>query len=223
LETRKLYQQIADQIRDLIRSGNFPAGARLPSERELALQLGVSRPSLREGLIALELEGVVEIKVGSGVYVSTERPITDPVVSYMGESPSELMEARIAIEGTIVLLAAARISDQALADIDHVLLDMEHAVGAGKNPVEHDRGFHMLIAAQCGNAVLEHIVARLFDERHSPLSTRLQDRFGSPETWLLALREHQDVLGALKKRDVLLAQALMRYHLEASRKRWVDS
>ncbi|TCP75710.1 GntR family transcriptional regulator [Rhizobium sp. PP-CC-2G-626] len=222
METKKLYQQIADQIRELILSGGFLAGMRLPSERDLALQLGVSRPSLREGLIALELEGVVEIKVGSGVYVLAERSTIPSVASFMGESPSELMEARIAIEGTIVLLAAARITDTAVVQIDHVLSDMGDAIAAGRNPVEYDRNFHMLIAAQCGNAVLEHIVANLFDERHSPLSTRIQDRFGSPETWLLALREHRDILAALKRRDILLAQALMRSHLEASRQRWVD-
>src|SRR6476661_3002155 len=69
VDNRRLYQQIADQIRTLIREGNFPVGSRLPPERDLAQQLGVSRPSVREALIALEVEGYVEVRVGSGVYV----------------------------------------------------------------------------------------------------------------------------------------------------------
>src|SRR5664279_2517815 len=69
IEPRRLYRQIADQIRTLIRSGEFPAGARLPPERDLAKQLGVSRPSVREALIALEVEGLVEVRIGSGIYI----------------------------------------------------------------------------------------------------------------------------------------------------------
>jgi len=70
VESRRLYQQIADQIRDMIERGGFDAGTRLPPERDLAQQLGVSRPSLREALIALDVEGRVEVRSGSGVFVS---------------------------------------------------------------------------------------------------------------------------------------------------------
>ena len=69
IEPRRLYRQIADQIRALIKSGEFTAGARLPPERDLAKQLGVSRPSVREALIALEVEGLVDVRIGSGIYV----------------------------------------------------------------------------------------------------------------------------------------------------------
>src|ERR1700712_1027422 len=97
VETRRLYQSIADQINMLIRHGSFQAGARLPPERELAQQLGVSRPSLREALIALEIRGQVEIRMGSGVYVC-EGSTEEPPLTSMGESPTELMQARGAIE-----------------------------------------------------------------------------------------------------------------------------
>src|SRR5205085_2057120 len=69
IEPRRLYRQIADQIRGLIKGGEFPTGSRLPPERDLARQLGVSRPSVREALIALEVEGMVEVRIGSGIYV----------------------------------------------------------------------------------------------------------------------------------------------------------
>ena len=113
VESRRLYQQIADQIRDLIDRGGFEAGTRLPPERDLAQQLGVSRPSLREALIALDVEGRVEVRSGSGVYVSELKSGPVPTrTAAMGESPSQLMEARSVIEGEVVVLACARVTPE---------------------------------------------------------------------------------------------------------------
>src|SRR5450830_1305649 len=105
VDNRRLYQQIADQIRSLIQDGNFPVGARLPPERDLAQQLGVSRPSIREALIALEVEGSVEVRMGAGVYVSHAPERSSHETAAMGESPIELMQARSAVEGSVVMLA----------------------------------------------------------------------------------------------------------------------
>src|SRR3954453_6245573 len=104
VEPRRLYQHIADQIRELIEKGGFDPGTRLPPERDLAQQLGVSRPSLREALIALDGGGGVEVRSGSGVFVSAAQP-DRPVrrTAAMGESPSQLMEARSIIEGELVV------------------------------------------------------------------------------------------------------------------------
>src|SRR3989441_2240947 len=106
IEPRRLYRQIADQIRTLIRSGEFSAGSRLPPERDLARQLGVSRPSVREALIALEVEGYVEVRVGSGVYVLGPRPAdrTDTLPADSG--PFELIRARWLIESECAAMAA---------------------------------------------------------------------------------------------------------------------
>src|SRR5437763_7544866 len=105
IEPRRLYRQIADQIRTLIRSREFAAGTRLPPERDLASQLRVSRPSVREALIALEVEGLVEIRGGSGVYVRVKpngaRPAPD---SEWG--PLELIRARALIEREVAAQAA---------------------------------------------------------------------------------------------------------------------
>jgi len=76
IEPRRLYRQIADQLRSLIHQGEYAVGSRLPAERDLALQLGVSRPSVREALIALEVEGLVDVRVGSGVLVLAQRAAT---------------------------------------------------------------------------------------------------------------------------------------------------
>src|SRR5438105_6296377 len=106
IEPRRLYRQIADQIRTLIRAGEFTAGSRLPPERDLARQLGVSRPSVREALIALEVEGLVEVRVGSGIYVR-HAPLAPKREELPAETgPFELLRARWIIEGECAALAA---------------------------------------------------------------------------------------------------------------------
>lgn len=222
-EPRRLYQQVADQIRHLIQAKEYGVGTRLPSERDLAQELGVSRPSLREALIALEIEGTVEIRGGSGVYISAERFPNFEATRPMGESPSELMQARAVIEGTAVLMAVSRMTSQTI-DFLHETQDlMAQEIAAGRSPLAYDRQFHLSIAAESGNSVLERIITELFDERHNPIAEKLQDRFDTSDTWRLALLEHQAILGALESRDPLQAQAEMRIHIEASRRRWIET
>ena len=164
VESRRLYQQIADQIRELIDRGGFEAGSRLPPERDLAQQLGVSRPSLREALIALDVEGRVEVRSGSGVYVSAAKPGPAPDrTAAMGESPSQLMEARSVIEGEVVVLACARITEEPLARLRELLKDMEAAIERRRVRVDLDREFHLTLAEMSGNAVLSRLVGELFD------------------------------------------------------------
>src|SRR2546427_8312532 len=109
IEPRRLYRQIADQIRTLIRSGEFPPGSRLPPERDLAKQLGVSRPSVREALIALEVEGLVEVRIGSGIYVqrsAAARNGDEASAVHAEAGPFELLRARQVIESECAALAA---------------------------------------------------------------------------------------------------------------------
>ena len=223
-DTRRLYQQVADEIRGLIRTGRFPPLSRLPAERDLAQQLGVSRPSLREALIALEIEGSVEIRMGSGVYVclpAEPEPTAVPgEAGVFGESPSELMAARVAIEGAVVVMACARMSGEALAEIAQALERMRVAVEAGRSPLDDDRAFHLAIATQAGNSVLTRFVGELFDERHSRISMRISRRFETRETWVVALAEHEAILAALEAAEPLRAEAAMRVHIQSSADRW---
>ncbi|WP_288426658.1 FadR/GntR family transcriptional regulator [uncultured Agrobacterium sp.] len=222
IEPRRLYQQVADQIRELIEGGEFQPGTRLPAERELAQKLGVSRPSLREALIALEIDGSVEIRMGSGVYVLPEQASQPTRTKSLGESPSELMQARSTLEGATILLAASRIDAAALSALRANLDEMRGDIEAGRKPLDQDRKFHTIIAEQSGNSVLARLVADLFDERHSPISAQLRVKFEDKDTWAFALQEHEAILAALEAKDPLLAQAAMHIHLESSRRRWID-
>ncbi len=222
VESRRLYQQIADQIRELIDCGAFDAGTRLPPERDLAQQLGVSRPSLREALIALDIEGRVEVRSGSGVYVSAARPgPTATRTAAMGESPSQLMEARSVIEGEVVILACARVTDELLVRLRELFKGMEAEIERRRARVDLDRQFHLTLAEMAGNAVLTRLVRELFDERHSPISAKISSRFESTRTWKAALKEHENILKAVEAHDPIAAQAAMRAHLKASAVRWV--
>ncbi len=223
VDSRRLYQQIADQIRGLIRGGQFPPRSRLPAERDLAQQLGISRPSLREALIALEIDGSVEIRMGSGVYVSVPPDRWADATRAMGESPSELMQARLAIEGTVILLACARVTADTLAVLSGTLDDMRSAFDDDRNPLEDDRRFHMAIAQQAGNSVLTRIIGELFDERHSQISTQISSKFETRDTWIAALGEHEAIHAALQAADPLRAQSAMRQHLLQSADRWMSS
>src|ERR1700722_7984122 len=97
IEPRRLYLQIADQIRAMIIGGEFPFGTRLPAERELAKRFGVSRPSMREALIALEVEGFVDVRPGSGILVTTPESETPDISG--DEGPLEILRVRSLIEG----------------------------------------------------------------------------------------------------------------------------
>ena len=223
LDNRRLYQQIADQIRTFIDKGNYAPGARLPPERDLAQQLGVSRPSVREALIALEIEGSVEVRMGAGVYVCSVTQRKPQSLATLGESPIELMHARAAIEGTVVLLACAKVTPAALLALRQILDNMLAAMGQNRSPLAFDRQFHQTIAAMTGNAVLERLIGELFDGRHSPITARLRAHSESGQTWAAALQEHEVILRALENRDVLAAQTAVRMHLQASEQRWVEN
>jgi GntR family transcriptional repressor for pyruvate dehydrogenase complex len=223
VEPRRLYQQIADQIRELIQQGGFDTGTRLPPERDLAQQLGVSRPSLREALIALDVEGSVEIRSGSGVYVCPRVERAPETTAALGESPSELMQARAAFEGSVIMLACVHGTEPALLRLREIVKGMRSEVAKRRTPIDHDRQFHLTIAEMSGNSVMVRIVAELFDERHSPISAKISSRYENARTWNLALKEHEAILRAIEARDPLAAQAAMHTHLKLSEERWVGA
>ncbi|WP_454904292.1 FadR/GntR family transcriptional regulator [Variovorax gossypii] len=219
-DTRRLYQQIADQIRTFIRDGDLPPGARLPPERELALQLGVSRPSLREALIALEIDGRIEIRMGSGVYVCASQDASERATPAVGESPSEMMQARAMLEGSVVTLASARVTSQQLDRVKTCLEDMRQDGLHGRSQLENDRRFHLTIAEMTENSVLVRLVGELFDGRHSPISSRMSARTEDSQAWKAAFAEHEAIYRALEARDPHAAVAAMLHHLSASHARW---
>ena len=139
IEPRRLYRQIAEQLRALIASGEFALGSRLPPERDLAAQLGVSRPSVREALIALEVQGLVEVRMGSGIYVTALAPAAQgrDVDSALG--PFEIIRARQLIESELAALAARQKPAAALKRMRAAVKLMEDDIALGVMPYRGDR------------------------------------------------------------------------------------
>ena len=226
VEPQRLYRQIAGQLRELICKGEFAVGDRLPAERDLARQLGVSRPSAREALIALEVEGWVEVRTGSGVYVLDRRKKagTQPVEIAPGEwGPLELIRARRVVEGEIAALAATQARRKNLAAmrsaIDHMVADADQ----GALPLEGDRAFHTALVESCGNMVLIETVQRFWDSRRGPLFERLGGHFENVRSWRAAIAEHEAVYQAVKAHDGPAARAAMHAHMDKSHSRFSAS
>jgi len=222
IEPRRLYRQIADQIRALIKSGEFQAGARLPPERDLAKQLGVSRPSVREALIALEVEGLVEVRIGSGIYV--QAPHEHRAASGANEAaagPFELLRARYVIEAECAALAAKSARKSQVQAIADALDQMEREIEASdEQPLGGDRDFHMRIAEATGNGALVAVVKMLWDERTGPLYKQLEHHYDSPSLWGNAMAEHRAVYKAIAAKDASAARAAMQRHLNQAYKRF---
>ena len=226
IEPRRLYRQIAEQIRTLIRSGEFPAGARLPPERDLARQLGVSRPSVREALIALEVEGWVEVRIGSGVYAMAPNGAAANGHAQVPASewgPFELLNARRVIEGEIAALAATNARRKDVQKIRSAIDGMQADLDRGAAPLEADGAFHAAIAQASGNAVLLETVHTYWDARHGRLFERLGGHFERESVWRLAIAEHEAVLAAIKVHDPEGARTAMQQHMDKTNARFSAS
>ena len=215
---RRLYRQVADQLRMLFDSGEYAIGDRLPPERELAEQMGISRPTIREALIALEVEGRVSIRVGSGIYV-TEPPRKAQAVD-ADDSPFELLEARALVEGAGAEEAARRANARDIAALDDVLARMDRQPHPTPKTLELDREFHTLVAATLGNDVLVRMIGEMFDLRLKPFFVRLSSHFEDRTTWQSALEEHRAVRDAIAAGDPEAAKVAMRKHLRLSQNRF---
>jgi DNA-binding FadR family transcriptional regulator len=223
IEPRRLYRQIAEQIRALIRSGEYPPGVRLPPERDLAKQLGVSRPSVREALIALEVEGLVEVRIGSGIYVrgpTAGGNGEEPPAVHAEAGPFELLRARHVIEGECAALAAKSAKKPQLAAIEEALEVMQREFDADRQPLAGDQLFHVRIAEATGNGALVAVVKMLWDERTGPLYKQLEHHYDSPALWTAAMAEHRAVVKAIAAHDASAARTAMHRHLNQAYKRF---
>lgn len=222
IEPRRLYRQIADQLRSLIQRGEYPVGSRLPAERDLATQLGVSRPSVREALIALEVEGLVDVRVGSGVVVKAQRAAGGARGVGNAYGPFEIIRARQLLEGELAALAARHMNKTQVNELRGVLAQMETDIAAGSMPIHSDRAFHLAVAAAADNAPLLRALTELYDERNNPLFETFGHHFENAKTWRMALVEHQAVVDAIAARDADAARRAMQRHLQRSQSRYAQ-
>jgi DNA-binding FadR family transcriptional regulator len=210
VESLRLYRRIAGQISTLIDGGEFPVGSRLPPERELAKLLGVSRTSVREAILALKIEGRVEVRVGTGIFVAAPAE-TQPQEG--GPGPFELLSARELIEGETAALAARSIDDETLARLRDTIAVMRANDGDFGERDAADRAFHVLIAQASGNSALALVVGMLWDQRSSGLWPQIEGYFHTPALRATTLDDHQAIVDTLAARDAKAARVAMCRHL----------
>ncbi len=162
---------------------SFNSGS-LPAERDLALQLGVSRPSVREALIALEVEGLVEARSGSDAQVlARESPASARPVETCAFGLFEIVRARELVEGEIASLVASDASPRLLDALETALAQMDAEIGAGELPVQGDCRFYLVIPEATDHGPLLRTVAEPYDIRNSPLSEQFGQHLESADSW----------------------------------------
>jgi DNA-binding FadR family transcriptional regulator len=212
-DSGRLYERVAQDLAAKITAASFVLGQRLPSERDLAQAYNVSRPTVREAIIALELDGLVEVRMGSGVYVVATQP-RGGKAGATDIGPFELLEARRAIEGEACALAAQRISDAELVQLDALVAEMQAENGRDLNRSEDaDRRFHLLIAETTQNSAMIAAVQMLWDARVRSPQTKLLQTKAHAAGVAPRIDEHAEIVEALRSRRPEAARQAMRTHL----------
>lgn len=225
---QRLYHKVANLILEMIDSGAYPPGTRLPGERELAAKFGVSRVVVREAEISLEAIGRVEIKVGSGVYVREAKASSK--LSLPGVSAFELTQTRLLFESECAALAATMITDEQIAELETTIERMGSADPNSNEGEEADREFHLLITRVTGNAANEFFMDNLWRMRTEIESVKRVYAAVCVTDSSHRVDEHSEILQALKNRDAEAARAAMRGHfsrllealLDASEKQAIE-
>ena len=207
----RLYQELARELVAEISSGAYPIGARLPAERELALKYDVSRPTVREAIIALEVRGLVEVRIGSGAYVR-QLPGEEDTPAF-NVSAFELTEARMLFEAEAAALAAIQITDEEISRIAALVDAIAQENNNPRGTEMADREFHLVIARATRNAAILDAIERLWELRASSPEAALLHAKARSANIKPVVDEHSAILVALRARDPAAARAAMRDHL----------
>jgi GntR family transcriptional repressor for pyruvate dehydrogenase complex len=218
VEAPSTRDRVVEHVRRLFESGGLKPGDRLPGERDLAHELGVSRPSVRSGLEALESMGVVVSRRGAGTFIADGPPDlgTEPLsllASLHRFTPGEMFEARLVLEVGIAGLAAENAGPEHLAAMAEETTEMFAALEDPAAFLRHDVRFHRALAAGCGNRVLAalmEMVAAQFYELRKETVERARNLRESAEM-------HRRIFRAIRARDAGGARVVMTEHLQNAR------
>ncbi|HVZ00336.1 MAG TPA: FadR/GntR family transcriptional regulator [Dongiaceae bacterium] len=222
VETQRLYQQVAEQLGNLIDRGEFREGERLPAERELSKKLGVSRPVVREAMIALEIAGLVEVRGGAGAFVKNARIGANRALAALpdpGPSPFDLITARKLLEGEIAFMAASAVHPQDIRELEQSIAQMRQDIDAGRDSRPADRVFHVRLAEATRNAVLAHLVDSMWAHMLAPIFDALGKHTNLSSNDPMTVDDHARIVAALARRDGEAARLAMQEHLSHVEKR----
>lgn len=218
IKTRKIYEEIAEQLRKQVAAGKLKPGDRLPSERELAERLQVSRASVREALSALEMMGLVEVRSGEGTYVrhvnmdSVVAPLAW-VLALEKDTVEQLMEVRKILETQAVSLAAERAEESEMEEMAEALEIMRQDLEAGELGEMADHSFHFAITRATHNQILVRLMNSISDTMHQTLKISRRKMFSSKPMLEKLYHEHVAIFAAVRDHDPKRARQDMLAHL----------
>lgn len=218
IRTKKIYQEIIDQIKEMINQGTLRPGDRLMSERELAEQFQVGRSAVREAFRVMEAMGIIKIKPGEGTFI-TDSPVESLVKSFSrdlsgnGKTARELMELRKVLEVEAAALAATRCTPKQLQVIEKALKQMEEDLEKGNLGEEADMQFHFSIAKATQNSLLVKLMNTIADTMSRVLAAARHQLYQDPANPPRLLEEHRRIYTAIKNGDPQAARRAMLDHL----------
>lgn len=209
----RLYEQVVEQLRDYVTVKGLRTGDRLPAEREIAERLRVSRASVREAIVALEVQGLVEVRHGGGTYLLRDRLQAEPLETLIERRRRlpDILDARDAIETKLAALAAARRTDDDLAAIDAALDAMRAAVAVGDRGEDADGRFHGAVAVAARSPLLAEFMAGIAAQVAESRAESLRQP-GRPAQ---SLKQHERVAAAIHAADPAAAAAAMHDHVRS--------
>jgi GntR family transcriptional regulator, transcriptional repressor for pyruvate dehydrogenase complex len=210
----RLYEQVVGRLGEHVRSKGLRAGDRLPAERELADRLGVSRTSVRQAIVALEVQGLIEVRHGDGTYLLRDRLEAEPLQTMIERKRMlpDVLDARDAVETKLAELAAVRRQEADLRALDIAIEAMRVAVAAGELGAAENQQFHDAVTAAARSPLLAEFVARI----GPAIAESRQESLRQPGRPPQSLRQHEDIAAAIRAGDPAAAAAAMHRHMENS-------
>jgi GntR family transcriptional repressor for pyruvate dehydrogenase complex len=225
IRPKKISEEIVNQIKQLISKGDLKPGDRIPSERDLATMLGVSRPSVREAIMVLEAMGFLDSRQGGGTFVRalTEGSIMDPLAKLVEKKDPELLralaEVRMGLESWSAYLAAQRAEDEDLAELRRIYAVMEKQAARGGWDSEVDAEFHYAITAASHNSLQMHVLDSIHSIFHTTIQVALMEFYQEEGHVQLLLTHHREIMEAIVDRQPELARQKMMEHLSMVEKK----
>jgi GntR family transcriptional repressor for pyruvate dehydrogenase complex len=209
----RLYEQVVASLREYVQAERLKAGDRLPPERDLADRLGVSRTSVRQAIVALEVQGLVEVRHGGGTYLLRDRLDAEPLEVMIDRRRRlpDVLDARDALETKLAALAATRRTDNDLEKIDAALAAMTDAVQRGELAVAEDQRFHAAVTAAAHSALLADFMAEI----SQPIAESRTESLRQPGRPAQSLHQHQLIAEAVRSGDPEAAARAMHTHVDS--------
>lgn len=218
IKPKRISDQVFDQLRELIFRGEFKAGDKILTERELAEAFGVSRTSVRDAINKLVVMGLLDQKQGQGTFVrlpdSREKSILATMVESQDASISDLLEVRMGLECNAAAMAATRSVEKDFQFMQKSIEEMQKEVKSGRLGSEADASFHMAIAYATKNPLQVFIMKNFYDYLFTGIKVNLEGLYEEPGNIDIILEQHKTIYQAIRKRNPEAAYRAMKLHID---------